>query len=1068
MGDAPVAAWREPLTIDTYLPEAPDPFPAFLHARVYQGSSGRVFPLPFIGRISRIARPVEWDAVHLENEFLRVLVLPGLGGRVHIAYDRVANADLFYRNNVIKPALVGLTGPWIAGGIEFNWPQHHRPTTFLPVEARIEHGSDGSVTVWCSDHEPFAGMKGMHGIRLRPGCSRLEVVGRLHNRGELREPFLWWANAAVSAGPGTQSFFPGDVRYMADHARRAVTAFPVADRPYYGIDYPARVVSGESTSDRLDWYRSIPVPTSFMVPHSDEEFFGGYDHDTATGFVHWAPREVSPGKKQWTWGASPFGEGWERNLTDADGPYLELMAGIYTDNQPDFAWLAPGETKTFEQCWYPIAGLGPATHATRELAAALRLEGDGDRAGVGGSLTLVASEPLDVEVRVTSAGGDVVERVALRVGVPRSLRIEDGRDVRFEVVDGAHRLLAGSLRQESLGRAEPRAAVAPPSPAAVATTEQLFLIGSHLAQYRHATRHPEPYWREALRRDPDDVRSAVALAESAYRRAEWDAAIELLRRAVARQTAWAPTPRDGEALYLLGLALRRTGDERGAREALARASWDAAWYAPASLALARSLAADDPRRATALLREVTRRHPDLSAGVVLLAELERAEGCGEHADVLLDDLRHRDPLDVASRLVSGEAVEADASAILDAALDLAAARLDAPAQRILDLALDASTTTPAGQVQVAPLVHYHRAALRDRRGDVAGAAGSRRAARDADARGSAASRLEDVAALRSALDRDPGDGRAARLLGDWMYARDRPHDAIALWRRAAENGDRDDAAIAHRNLGIASYNVERDGAAARRHYRSARGLLPDDPQLLAETDQLRERLGDSTGERLAALLAERELVHRRDDLVLVVAELLIATGRFAEARDVLANRAFQPWEGGEGRILRAWDAAALGIARASLAAGEPAVAATVVRAALDPPRSLGEARHPLASVAELYLVLGDALRGDDDRAAVEAWRVAARASGDFTRMVPQRFGVQTAWSIAALRRLGELDAADRMRADLDSWLAEHASTPARIDFFATSLPTMQLFVDDPQRDRDAEVAALRAALARDS
>ena len=132
--EASVACWQEPLLIDSYLPLAPDTLPAFFEQRVYQGSSGRVYPLPFHERISHDKAPHAWNAVHLENEWVRVVILPELGGRIHIGYDKVADYDFFYRNNVIKPALVSLTGPWISGGVEFNWPQHHRPATFLPTD----------------------------------------------------------------------------------------------------------------------------------------------------------------------------------------------------------------------------------------------------------------------------------------------------------------------------------------------------------------------------------------------------------------------------------------------------------------------------------------------------------------------------------------------------------------------------------------------------------------------------------------------------------------------------------------------------------------------------------------------------------------------------------------------------------------------------------------------------------------------------------------------------------------------------------------------------------------------
>ena len=134
-------AWTEDLIIPTYLPELPDKNPMFLEKRVYQGSSGRVYPLPFTDRISETKVDRKWKSVWLENEFLRVMILPELGGRIHRVLDKTNHYDMIYYQPVIKPALVGLAGPWISGGIEFNWPQHHRPATFLPVDFEIEQST---------------------------------------------------------------------------------------------------------------------------------------------------------------------------------------------------------------------------------------------------------------------------------------------------------------------------------------------------------------------------------------------------------------------------------------------------------------------------------------------------------------------------------------------------------------------------------------------------------------------------------------------------------------------------------------------------------------------------------------------------------------------------------------------------------------------------------------------------------------------------------------------------------------------------------------------------------------
>ena len=125
---------EENVLIPTYGCGKPDRNPMFLEKRVYQGSSGKVYPLPVIDRIEDTKEEKSYRAVFLENDYLMVMVLPELGGRIQRALDKTNGYDFVYYNEVIKPALVGLTGPWISGGIEFNWPQHHRPTTFAPTD----------------------------------------------------------------------------------------------------------------------------------------------------------------------------------------------------------------------------------------------------------------------------------------------------------------------------------------------------------------------------------------------------------------------------------------------------------------------------------------------------------------------------------------------------------------------------------------------------------------------------------------------------------------------------------------------------------------------------------------------------------------------------------------------------------------------------------------------------------------------------------------------------------------------------------------------------------------------
>lgn len=238
-GDA--TEWSVPVTFRTYVPEDPVDVPVYLNHHVHQGSGGRVYPLPFIERISGEAEDREWQAVHLENRHLRLLILPELGGLIHFGHDEVTGHGFFYRDTVIKPALMGLTGPWVSGRVEFSWPQHHRPGTYQPVETYIDQYDDGRVTVGCGDHEPFQRRARTHGVRLHRNRSVVEAAVRLHSRTALSQTFLWWAKAAVRVHDD-QSFFPHDVRYVANHGPPGSHGIPCHRRTI-----PRRRLSSAST-----------------------------------------------------------------------------------------------------------------------------------------------------------------------------------------------------------------------------------------------------------------------------------------------------------------------------------------------------------------------------------------------------------------------------------------------------------------------------------------------------------------------------------------------------------------------------------------------------------------------------------------------------------------------------------------------------------------------------------------------------------------------------------------------------------------------------------------------------
>ncbi|MHA7133427.1 DUF5107 domain-containing protein [Oerskovia turbata] len=1064
-----VRAWREDVTIDTYLPQPPDRYPSYLDARVYQGSSGQIYPLPFHERISqdKVARP--WDAIHLENEWVRLVILPELGGRIHVGIDKTRDYDFFYRNNVIKPALVGLAGPWISGGVELNWPQHHRPATFLPTAAFIEHEPDGSVTVWCSDHDPFARMKGMHGFRLRPDSAVIELRARLFNRSEHEQTFMWWANVAAHANDDYQSFFPTDVHYVADHAKRAVSSFPAADGRYYGVDYPAQVTPETPDGDRIDWYRNTPVPTSYMCLGTSDDFFGGYDHGVQAGFVHWADHRVAPGKKQWTWGNAPFGWAWDAHLTDGDGPYVELMAGVYTDNQPDFTFLRPGETRTFSQYWYPIQDIGPAHQAS--LEAAVHLDVAPSATGSDLRVGVAVTAPRDgVLVTVTGADGREILSETADLGPGRSLvralttdLALDPTEVEVTVTHQGATLVRWRPRPPATDVVLPDPATEPPAPAEIDSADELYTTGLHLSQYRHATRSPEPYWEEALRRDPDDARSHVALAARAYRAGRYEVALSHLDAALGRLTRRNPNPRDGEAHYLLGQALTRTGQAEAARDAFGKAAWDVSWSSPAHLALARAEAkAGNDDAALAETAEVLATDPQNLQARALRVILLRRVGRTDEATTLLDESRRLDGLDWWLRALADGALPANPPTALDVALEFVSVGELDTAAHVLEHA--AGLPVHVGDVNIAPLALLHLADVAVQQGDPTSAEAIVERAQQADVRWCLASRLDDADMLARITAAFPSSSRAWALRGHWAYSVKRRDEAVTWWNTSVDLDGTDP--VVHRNLAVAAYNVLGDAQGAMSHYERAIALAPDDARLRYERDQLAERTGAPAADRMARLLERTDLVRERDDLTITLIELLVSAGRLDEALALFDDRLFQPWEGGEGQTLAAWEHVQTALARRALASGDLDGALAHAEAALAVPAALGEARHPLANASDLLLLLGDvrSARGEHDGARA-AWEEAAEFEGDFQSMEVQAYSEKTHASILAWRRLGQADRADALRDGLAAHAARLAVTHAKIDYFATSLPTMLLFTDDPQVRQDVLVRLLRAQLA---
>ena len=904
----------ETLMIPTY-PEGPrEEMPMFVENRVHQRSSGRVYPQKVVVQVDRSHREDRsYTVVHMENDYLDVLILPEIGGRIFAAQDKTTGYDFFYRQHVIKPALIGALGSWISGGVEFNWPYHHRPSGFMPCDYSIEECADGSVICWLSEHEPVDRMKGMVGVVLRSDCAYLETRMKLCNRTPERHSFLWWENAAVPVNEAYQIFFPHDVTYVNFHYLDSRISYPIAgDNVYNGIDMTA--------PRDISLHKNTRDATSYFACASKYDFFGGYDHGKGCGVVHVADHHVSPGKKMFTWAYNQLSKSWENALTDTDGQYAELMAGSYTDNQPNFSWLEPYETKEFSQFWYPIAEIGTPDFAN--LDCALHLEAE--------ALRMQATAPLGRCEVIASANGVEFFRseAELEPGAPVNLpwaRPEGRLHVRVRTAQGR---IAADYAEEAPDELKmPPVKKGMPLASEVLSADELYLAGVHVDQYRDPAVMPDAYWLEALRRNPRHAPSLLGMARYSYHMYRFDEALAYCERAIEVLTQFNARLEDGEAYYLHGLILEALGETDAAYDAYNRAAWcgstvDRAMTRVACIDLLRG----DPDQAERHARQAMR-HNALNPILPAVRMLARPEQAAEIAAEALAE----DPLNLLVRYLSG-------------AEDFYGALESEPAQSVLDLCFDLlSMGQPArcvelleGLVDQRPgedkaMVRYTLACLRMRLGQDASA--DLRAAEDAPLGGCYPFRREEIGVLRFAVAQ--GSVRAKLLLGCLLYDKRHYQEGAALFEEYLRAMPEDPTGL--RCLAVACFShLNRKDEALKLMCRALEHS--DSPQLLFETVALMDKLGVAPQEKIR-LLTARSL--GMDNLFTELAKAYNQNRQPERALEVLRGHSFVPCEGGEHAIADQYMFAWYQLGMQSLAEDKPAEALERFESALTLPQNLG-------------------------------------------------------------------------------------------------------------------------------
>ena len=353
---------EDSITLPTYAPGGYDKTPLFYTGRVYQGAQGRVYPYPMQDVLHDGKVDETYKYLTLENDWLQMGLLPEHGGHLLNFTDKATGYETFYRQHVIKPALIGMLGAWISGGVEWNFPHHPRATTAMPIDWRMVANKDGSKTIWIGETELRRRLKWTIGLSLLPDRAVLQAENFFMNRQPWIESMIYWANVSVHCGDDYQILFPPDCHLGFDHHKNYWTSFPIGPRKEAYEKLPSqrsKYANDIAGTMDLSWWRNFTIESrSIFAMDPDNAWLAGYDHKKKMGTAHVSNRHITVGKKFFLWGNFPEAHVWDKVLPDNDGPYLELMVGCWSDNQPDYSWIAPYETRTVKQYWFQVKGIG--------------------------------------------------------------------------------------------------------------------------------------------------------------------------------------------------------------------------------------------------------------------------------------------------------------------------------------------------------------------------------------------------------------------------------------------------------------------------------------------------------------------------------------------------------------------------------------------------------------------------------------------------------------------------------------------------------------------------------------
>jgi len=963
---AQVKVTEKQLVIPTYEIGKADTNPYFFKGERYQGASRRVYPYPMLGNFSDKLVDKSYTALILENEYVEVCVIPELGGKMYYAKDKTNDYYFIYRNQVVKPALIGMTGAWTSGGVEWNVPHHHRASTFSMVDYKVEEGKDGSKTVWVGETELRDYMKWAVGLTMYPGKAFVEATIRVMNTTPHKNSMLFWANASTHVNEDYQVIFPPRTQYATFHKKNQFTEWPISHQIYTGGDFRSGV-------DISQW-KNHSISTSFFAWETQSNFVAGYDHRKKAGSVIFGSPYTNPGAKLWSWGNNEYGMLWNDILTDEDGPYVELMFGAFSDNQPDYSWLHPYETKLSKMFFMPSRDISSVKKVNKNGFLDFKIEGD--KASIG---VYTAAKFEDAQV-VLKQGEKTIFKEKTTI-LPDQVYVDqidlnEQSDAYFSLslVSSEGEVLIEYTHLPQQEGPMPKTVKAPKTPSELSTADSLFYTGMRLEQFHEPQLKPMDYYQKALEKDPNHLKSNLRVGINYFRKRIYDKAEVYLTKVVNRTTFDYTTAEDAEGLYYTGMIQFRKGNFEKAYKLLYKATWDHEWAAPSHYQLALiKLQANDLGQALTHLNESLatnqRNIAALSTKLTVLRRLGKKEG----ASVVYDKILEIHPLNLRAHfenmMLKGEMLKADKltqitasglQAYLEVATKYGEEGFYEEALEIMTICKEAKKT----ELNANPIVYYLSAYYQSKLGNIEESKNSLTKATSYSVDYCFPSRLETQKALEWALTQQE-DAKTLLYLGNLLYEK-QPMQALSLWTNAGEKDEK--IPMVNRNLAFAYANTKKDFAQAAEQMKLAILKNNKDPLYYTEQDKYLAKLNAPLAKRLELMEIEKEVVLSMNHSASTYLKLLVLNNRYDQALELMDEHHFRTWEGDEKRAYEYWVYAHLVKTSQAIQKGNLKEANSLLAKTLSRPKNIDVPIHNIDFIVNFFQGLVAEKMGNKNKA----------------------------------------------------------------------------------------------------